>query len=50
MPGFRPQRRHPPLTATPGDRRPSPLHGYNPLYPTDPTQAMPDPGTAPGSD
>jgi hypothetical protein len=50
MPGFRPQRRHPTLAATPGGRRPSPLRGYNPLYPTDPTQAVPAPGTVPGSD
>ena len=50
MPGFRPRRRNLTLTATPGGRRPPRLRGYNPLYPTDPTQAVPAPGTMPGSD
>ena len=50
MPDFLPRRRHLTLTATPTGRRPSPLRGYNPRYPTDPTQAVPDPGAVPGSD
>jgi hypothetical protein len=50
MPGFRPRRRNLTLNATPAGRRSSPPRGYNPLYSTDPTQAVPNPGTVPGSD
>jgi hypothetical protein len=47
MPGFRPNRRCKPLTATPHGCLPPPSRGYNPLYPT---RIEPAPGTVPGSD
>ena len=50
MPGFRPRRRNLSLTATPTGHRSSALRGYDPLYLTDLTQDVPNPGTEPGSD